>query len=175
MSNGELVYDDVKLSKDDLLGEEGMGLPMMMEVYNVNGVGTGALAVGLARAAYEMAVEYAKERQVWGRPITQYQSINSKLVDMKMQIEASRMMVRRVAWAGDNGIHDPEVHHAMAKIYATDMVKRVTAEALQVLGGSGYMKDYPAEKYVRDCMVMPIYDGTNEALRHFMGLDLYTQ
>ena len=173
MSNGELVFDDVALSKDDMLGEEGAGLPMMLQVYNVNGVGTGALAVGLARAAYDMAVEYAKERQIWGRPITQYQSVSNMLVDMKMQIEASRMLVRRVAWAGDNGIHDPDVHHAMAKIYPTDMVKKVTADALQILGGSGYMKDYPAEKYVRDCMVMPIYDGTNEVLRQFMALDMY--
>lgn len=175
MSNAELVFDDVVLSRDDLIGQEGMGLPTMLEVYNVNGVGTGALAVGLARAAYDMAVEFARERQIWGRSITQYQSVSNMLVDMKMQIEAARMLVRRVAWAGDKGIHDTEVHHAMAKIYATDMVKKVTADALQVLGGSGYMKDYPAEKYVRDCYVMPIYDGTNEVLRHFMAFDLYNQ
>ena len=174
MSNGELVFDDVTLGKDDMIGEEGAGLPMMLQVYNVNGVGTGALAVGLARAAYDMAVEYAKEREIWGRPITQYQSVANLLTDMKMAIEASKLLVRRVAWAGDNGIHDPDVHHAMAKIYATDMVKKVTADALQVLGGSGYMKDYPAEKYVRDCMVMPIYDGTNEVLRQFMAMDLYS-
>lgn len=174
MSNAELVFDDVVLSKDDMVGPEGTGLPIMIQVYNVNGVGTGALAVGLARAAYDMAVNYAKEREIWGRPITQYQSVSNLLVDMKMQIEASRLLVRRVAWAGDNGIHDPDVHHAMAKIYATDMVKKVTADALQVLGGSGYMKDFPAEKYVRDCMVMPIYDGTNEVLRQFMALDMYS-
>ncbi|MCC7411979.1 MAG: acyl-CoA dehydrogenase family protein [Gammaproteobacteria bacterium] len=174
MCNGELVFDGVVLSKDDMLGANGTGLPMMTQVYNVNGVGTGALAVGLARAAYDMAVDYAKEREIWGRPITQYQSVSNMLVDMKMQIEASRLLVWRVAWAGDNGIHDPDVHHAMAKIYATDMVKKVTTDALQILGGSGYMKDYPAEKYVRDCMVMPIYDGTNEVLRHFMALDMYS-
>jgi butyryl-CoA dehydrogenase len=96
------------------------------------------------------------------------------LVDMKMQIETARLLVRRVAWAGDNDIHDKEVHHAMAKVYATDMAKKVTADALQVLGGSGYMKDFPAEKYVRDSMVMPIYDGTNEVLRQFMAFDMYS-
>lgn len=175
MSNGELVFDDVQLSRDDMIGEEGSGIPIMLEVYNVNGVGTGALAVGLARAAYDMAVEYAKERQIWGRTINQYQSVSNMLVDMKMQIEAARLLVYRVAWAGDNGIHDADVHHAMSKIYATDMVKKVTADALQILGGYGYMKDYPAEKYVRDCMVMPIYDGTNEVLRHFMALDMYSE
>jgi alkylation response protein AidB-like acyl-CoA dehydrogenase len=174
MSNGELLFDDMVLSKDDMLGEEGMGLPQMLQVYNVNGVGTGAAAVGLARAAYDMAVNYAKEREIWGRSITQYQSVSNMLVDMKMQIETARLLVRRVAWAGDNGIHDTEVHHAMAKVYATDMAKKVTADALQVLGGSGYMKDFPAEKYVRDCMVMPIYDGTNEVLRQFMALDMYS-
>jgi len=174
MANGELVFDDVVLSRDDMLGEEGSGLPMMLQVYNVNGVGTGALAVGLARAAYDMAVEYARDRKIWGRSINQYQSVSNMLVDMKMQIETSRLLVRRVAWAGDNGIHDTEVHHAMAKIYPTDMVKKVTTDALQILGGSGYMKDYPAEKYVRDSMVMPIYDGTNEVLRQFMALDMYS-
>lgn len=174
MSNGELLFDDMVLSRGDMLGEEGTGLPRMIETYNVNGVGTGALAVGLARAAYDMAVDYAREREIWGRPITQYQSVSNKLVDMKMQIEASRLLVRRVAWAADQDIHDNEVHHAMAKIYPTDMVKQVTADALQILGGSGYMKDFPAEKYVRDCMVMPIYDGTNEVLRQFMALDMYS-
>jgi alkylation response protein AidB-like acyl-CoA dehydrogenase len=174
MSNGELLFDDMVLSKDDMLGEEGMGLPQMLQVYNVNGVGTGAAAVGLARAAYDMAVNYAKEREIWGRSITQYQSVSNMLVDMKMQIETARLLVRRVAWAGDHDIHDTEVHHAMAKVYATDMAKKVTADALQVLGGSGYMKDFPAEKYVRDCMVMPIYDGTNEVLRQFMALDMYS-
>lgn len=173
MANGELIFDDVALSRDDMLGAEGAGLPLLFQVYNVNGVGTGALAVGLARAAYDMAVNYARERLIWGRPITRYQSVSNMLVDMKMQIETARLLVRRVAWAGDNDMHDKEVHHAMAKVYATDMVKKVTADALQILGGSGYMKDFPAEKYVRDCFVMPIYDGTNEALRHFMAMDMY--
>ena len=91
-----------------------------------------------------------------------------------MQIETARLLVRRVAWAGDSGIHDTEVHHAMAKVYPTDMAKKVTTDALQILGGSGYMKDFPAEKYVRDCMVMPIYDGTNEVLRQFMAFDMYS-
>jgi alkylation response protein AidB-like acyl-CoA dehydrogenase len=174
MSNGELLFDDMVLSKDDMLGGEGMGLPQMLQVYNVNGVGTGAAAVGLARAAYDMAVNYAKEREIWGRSITQYQSVSNMLVDMKMQIETARLLVRRVAWAGDNDIHDKEVHHAMAKVYATDMAKKATADALQILGGSGYMKDFPAEKYVRDSMVMPIYDGTNEVLRQFMAFDMYS-
>lgn len=93
--------------------------------------------MGLARAAYEMALDYAKQRVIWGRPITQYQSISNMLVDMKTHIETARLLVRRLAWVHDRGIHDKDFHAGMAKVYPTDMVKKVTADALQILGGSG--------------------------------------
>lgn len=173
MSNGELIFEDVTLPENCRLGPEGAGLGILMQTYHVNGVMTGALALGLASAAYKMAVDYAKERIIWGRPITQYQSISSMLVDMKTQIETTRLLVQRVAWAGDNNIHDTDVHPAMVKVYASEMARKVTVDALQVLGGSGYMKDYPAEKYVRDSMVMPIYDGANQVLRHFMAMEMF--
>jgi butyryl-CoA dehydrogenase len=172
MSNGELIFEDVTVSEMDRLGAEGAGLDILMKVYHVNGVVTGALALGLASAAYAMALDYAKQRIIWGKPITQYQAISSMLVDMKTQIEVTRLLIQRVAWAGDNNIHDGEVLPGMVKVYASEMARKVTVDALQVLGGSGYMKDYPAEKYVRDSMVMPIYDGTNQVLRHFMALEM---
>lgn len=173
MSNGELIFDNVKLSKDDLLGPEGGGLPILAGTLGVNSLGAGALALGLARAAYDMAVDYARQRVIWGRPITQYQTIGNMLVDMKMHIETTRLLVQRVAWAVDNKTHGDAIHHSMVKVYASEMARKVTQDALQVLGGSGYMKDYPAEKYVRDAMVIPIYDGTNQVLRQFMAMDLY--
>ena len=173
MSNGELIFEDVILPENCRLGPEGAGLGILMQTYHVNGVMTGALALGLASAAYKMAVDYARERIIWGRPITQYQSISSMLVDMKMQIETTRLLVQRVAWAGDNHIHDTDVHPAMVKVYASEMVRKVTMDALQVLGGSGDMKDYPAEKDVRDSMVMPSYDGANQVLRHVMAMEMF--
>ncbi|CAB1368444.1 acyl-CoA dehydrogenase family protein [Denitratisoma oestradiolicum] len=173
MSNGELIFDNVRLSRDDMLGQEGNGVPILAGTLGVNSLGAGALALGLARTAYDMAVDYAKQRVIWGRPITQYQTIGNMLVDMKMHLETTRLLVQRVAWAVDNKIHGDTVHHSMVKVYASEMARKVTQDALQVLGGSGYMKDYPAEKYVRDAMVIPIYDGTNQVLRQFMAMDMY--
>jgi acyl-CoA dehydrogenase len=171
-SNGELVFDNMRLSKDDLLGEEGKGVEILLQTYHANGVGMGALGLGVARAAYEMALNYAKERQIWGQPIIKYQAVGNKLVDMKMAIETGRLLIQRIAWASDRGKHGDDVNPSMAKVYASEVARKVTVEAMQVLGGYGYMKDYPAEKLVRDSMVMPIYDGTNEVLRYFMSLEL---
>ncbi|MDJ0927424.1 MAG: acyl-CoA dehydrogenase family protein [Gammaproteobacteria bacterium] len=171
-SNGALVFDNVELSPDDLLGEEGKGVEILLQTYHANGVGMGSLALGIARAAYEMAVEYAKERNIWGQPIIRYQAIGNKLVDMKMAIETGRLLIQRIAWASDQGKHGDDVNPSMAKVYASEVARKVTVDAMQVLGGYGYMKDYPAEKLVRDAMVTPIYDGANEVLRYFMSLEL---
>ncbi len=171
-SNGGLIFDDMEVSDDDLLGEEGKGVEIMLSTYHANGVGMGSLALGIARAAYEMALAYAKERQTWGQPIIQYQAIGNKLVDMKMAIETGRLLVQRIAWASDQGKHGDDVNPSMAKVYASEVARKVTVDAMQVLGGYGYMKDYPAEKLVRDAMVTPIYDGANEVLRYFMSMEL---
>ena len=171
-SNGELVFNDMQLSDADLLGEEGKGVEILLQTYHANGVGMGALALGIARAAYDMALAYAKERHVWGKPIIQYQSVGNKLVDMKMAIETGRLLIQRIAWASDQGKHGDDVNPSMAKVYASEVARNATVEAMQILGGYGYMKDYPAEKLVRDAMVTPIYDGTNEVLRYFMSMEL---
>ncbi|MDR2187761.1 MAG: acyl-CoA dehydrogenase family protein [Azonexus sp.] len=173
MSNGELIFENMRLSEDDRLGPEGEGLQILMRCYHVNGVMTGALSLGLARAAYEMAVDYARERVIWGQPIINYQAVSHMLVDMKMQIEAARLLTQRIAWATQNGIHDKGIHPAMAKVFASEMARKVTVDALQILGGSGYMKGYPAEKYVRDSMVTTIYDGANQVLRNFMAMEMF--
>ena len=171
-SNGELVFNGMKLSEDDLLGEEGKGVEILLQTYHANGVGMGSLGLGVARAAYEMALDYAKERHVWGQPIIKYQAVGNKLVDMKMAIETARLLIQRIAWASDQNKHGDDVNPAMAKVYASEVARKVTVDAMQVLGGYGYMKDYPAEKLVRDSMVMPIYDGANEVLRYFMSMEL---
>lgn len=170
--NGEHVYEDMRLTKDNLLGEEGGGFETLNAIYDSNGMGLGSQAVGVARAAYELALEYAREREIWGQPIGKYQSVGNMLVDMKADIEMARLLVRRVAWQCNNDSSEGVVLPNMAKVYPADMARRVTINALQILGGAGYMKDYPAEKYVRDAMVFPIIGGANEVLKYFMSLKL---
>lgn len=168
--NGELIFDNVRLPKENMLGREGGGFETINAIYDTNGVGTGTMAVGVARAAYEHALQYAKEREIWGQPIGKYQAVGQMLVDMKADIEMARLMVRRIAWQASNrdtseGMLPPN----MAKVYPAEMARRVTVKAMQIFGGAGYMKDYPLEKYVRDAMVLPIISGANEVLKHFMA------
>ena len=170
--NGELIFEDMRLSKQDLLGEEGAGFETINAIYDTNGVGTGTMAVGVARAAYELALEYARERNIWGQPIKNYQAIGNMLVDMKADLEMARLMVRRIAWQGNHVSSEGHLPPNMAKVYPAEMARRVTVNAMQVLGGAGYMKDYPAEKYVRDAMVLPIISGANEVLKYFMSTRL---
>ncbi len=170
--NGELIFEDMRLPAENMLGAEGAGFEAIRRVYDTNGVGTGTMAVGVARAAYEVALQYAKEREIWGQPIGSYQAIGNLLVDMKAEIEMARLLVRRVAWQGGNTSSEGEVLPNMAKVYPAEMARRVTVNAMQVLGGAGYMKDYPVEKYVRDAMVLPIISGGNEVLKYFMSMRL---
>jgi alkylation response protein AidB-like acyl-CoA dehydrogenase len=170
--NGELIFEDMRLSKDNLLGEEGGGFDTINTIYAVNGVGSGAMSVGIARAAYDLALTYAKERVIWGQPIGKYQAIGNLLVDMKAELEMARLIVRRIAWQSENQCSEGALPPSMAKVYPAEMARRVTVNAMQILGGAGYMKDYPAEKYVRDAMVLPIIGGANEVLKYFMSLKL---
>lgn len=167
--NGEMVFDDMRLSKDHLLGEEGSGFETLNAIYDINGMGLGSQAVGVARAAYEMALDYAKERHIWGQSIGKYQAVGHMLVDMKADIEMSRLMVRKVAWQATNECSEGQIPPNFAKVYPAEMARRVTIQALQIMGGAGYMKDYAMEKYVRDAMVMPIIGGANEVLKTFMS------
>ena len=170
--NGEHLYDDMRLYKDNLLGEEGQGFATLNAIYDSNGMGLGSQAVGVARAAYEMALDYAKEREIWGQPIGKYQAVGAMLVDMKADIEMSRLLVRRVAWQCGNESSEGMLPPNLAKVYPAEMSRRVTINAMQIMGGAGYMKDYPIEKYVRDAMVMPIIGGANEVLKYFMSQKL---
>lgn len=170
--NGELIFEDMRLPRENLLGKEGAGFETINAIYDTNGVGTGTMAVGVARAAYELALDYAKEREIWGQPIGQYQAVGNMLVDMKADLEMARLMVRRVAWQSNNASSEGQLPPNMAKVYPAEMARRVTVNAMQILGGSGYMKDYPAEKYVRDAAGLSIISGANEVLKYFMSLKL---
>ena len=131
----------------------------------------GAGAVGLARAAYEEALEYSKNRIQFGKPIAQFQHNAFKLVDMSMAIEASRLMVFRSASMLDSKVKASK-ESAMAKIMATDAAMSITVDAIQLMGGYGYMKEYPLEKMMRDAKLFQIYEGTNEIQRHVISLDI---
>jgi alkylation response protein AidB-like acyl-CoA dehydrogenase len=165
MSNTELIMDNVQVSKENMLGEEGRGAVMVPDVLCITGPGTGAMAVGLARAAYETALEYAKQRITWKQPIINHQAVALMLADMKMKIEAARNLVYKACWYYDNHPYPDIPLASMAKVFGGDVAMEITSNAVQILGGYGYMKEYPVEKYMRDAKILQIYDGTNQILR----------
>jgi butyryl-CoA dehydrogenase len=132
-----------------------------MEALNMGRMVVAARSVGLAEVAYQAAKEYAKDRKQFGRPLTKFQLIQSKLAKMATEIAASRALVQRAAWIRDTG-GDPALPAAMAKLKATEVAVRVTSEAVQILGGYGYMREYPVERYFRDAKVLTIIEGTSE-------------
>lgn len=172
--NGAVFFNDVRLPIENMLGEENKAFQLVDETFRGLSITTGATAVGLARAAYETALEYSNEREIWGQPIRQYELIADKLVEMRIKIEAARALVWKICWA----IEHPESSEglyklaAIAKVFPSRLVKEITTDAMQILGGYGYMKDFPIEKYVRDAMVMPIFDTTNEVLKTFLVEEL---
>ena len=170
----EILFNDVHIPEEYRIGEEGDGFRILLECYEGNGVGVGSSAVGLSRAAYDAALQYAQERIIWGRAISTYESVSSKLVDMRMKIEAARALIWKLAWAADNPDKSRGLSKmgAMSKVFPSSFVREVTMSAMEIFGGYGYMKDYPIEKYVRDAMLFPIYDGTNDLLKLFIGQTL---
>jgi len=170
----EILFEEVEVPMENRIGVEGAGFQVLMECYEGNGIGIGSSAIGLARAAYDAALEYAKERVVWNEPIIQKESVAAKLVDMRMSIEASRALVWKVAWAAQNGEEQQELKNlsAMAKVQPSAMVRDVAIKAMEVFGGIGYMRGSVAEKYARDAMLYPIYDGTNDLLKRFIAQQL---
>lgn len=160
-----VTFDEVRVPAENLLGKEGGGFRVAMETFDISRPMIASLAVGLARAAYEAAVVYARERVQFGKPIIQQQAIQFMLADMAMEIEAARSLVYRAAGMIGKGEKSLSAFSAMAKAYAGDMAMRVTIDALQVLGGYGFCREYPLEKYMRDAKIMQIYEGTNQIQR----------
>ncbi len=170
---GELVFDGAYVPDGDVLGGAGNGLRVLMSGLNSERVVMAAQAVGLARAAFEASVRYAQERHQFGRPIGEFQLVRAKLADMYSRIQAVRALTYEAAAAGDVGdVGDLRRVASAAKILAADMVMDVTTDAVQILGGYGYTKEYPVERYMRDAKLFQIGGGTVEILRDLLGRDL---
>ena len=159
-----IVFEDCFIEDKQRLGEEGEGFLQAMQVLDGGRISIAALSVGIAQGAYECAVKYAKERVQFGKPIAEFQGIQFKLADMATQIDAARMLTQRAAWLKDNGKKVTK-ESAMAKLYASEVAVRVSEEAVQIHGGYGYTKDYPAEKFWRDSKLCTIGEGTSEIQR----------
>jgi len=171
-STSELIFTDCKIPKENLLTKEGMGFIVTMKTFDMSRPGVAAQAVGIAQGALDVAVKYAKERQQFGKSISSFQGIQWMLADMATEVEAARALVYSCAREIDAGVKDVGKDSAMAKMYASDVAMKVTTEAVQILGGYGYMKDYPAEKYMRDAKITQIYEGTNQIQRNIIALQL---
>jgi alkylation response protein AidB-like acyl-CoA dehydrogenase len=162
-STADLVIDAV-VPEDRLLGELHHGFRVAMSTLDGGRIGIAAQAVGIARAAYEVALAYAKQRTAFGRKISQFQAIQHKLANMSMEIDAARLLTLQAAWLKDRGLPVTEAG-AKAKLFASEMARRQTAEAIQILGGYGYTKEFPVERYYRDAKITEIYEGTSEIQR----------
>jgi alkylation response protein AidB-like acyl-CoA dehydrogenase len=168
----ELIFNEAKVPKENLLGKKGMGFIITMKTFDQTRPGVGAQAVGLAQGAFDEALEYTKHRRQFGKTISQFQAIQFMLADMATQIEAARALVYATARLVDAGTREISKESAMAKLFASDMAMRVTTDAVQLLGGYGYMKEYPVEKFMRDAKITQIYEGTNQIQRQVIGLEL---
>jgi alkylation response protein AidB-like acyl-CoA dehydrogenase len=160
----DIAVEDAYVERDRLLHEEGRGFRVAMQTLDGGRIGIAAQAVGIAQAAYEVALAYARERRTFGKAIGEHQAIQAKLANMSMEIDAARLLVHRAAWLKDRGEPVTEAG-AKAKLFASEMARRQTAEAIQVLGGYGYTKEFPVERYYRDAKITEIYEGTSEIQR----------
>ncbi len=162
---GELLFEDCRVPVANRLGQEGQGFKIALSSLDGGRINIGAAATGLASAALDVAARYAQERQQFGRAIGAYQGVQFMLADMAMKVEASRLMVYQAGARAD--ANDPALTYyaAMAKCFATDAAMQVTTDAVQVLGGAGYVRDWPVERYMRDAKVTQIFEGTNQIQR----------
>jgi alkylation response protein AidB-like acyl-CoA dehydrogenase len=166
-TTGELAFEDCRIPADNLLGDEGDGFKIAMRILDRSRPGVAAQALGIAQGATDYALEYAKTRETMGRPIAQHQLIQAKLADMETECEAARGLLYRFGQMADDGVEGPELTKAsaMAKLKCGDVAMAVTTEAVQILGGYGYIKEYPVERFMRDAKITQIYEGTQEIQR----------
>ncbi len=160
----DVLFDGVFVPEENRLGEEGRGLRVAFGTLDTGRIGIAAQAVGIAEAAFRYATHYAARRTTFGKPIAEHQAVAFKLADMQTKIRAARLLVHEAAWMKDRGERHTEAG-ARAKLYASQVANEVAYEAIQVLGGRGYMKDHPVERYYRDARVTEIYEGTSEIQR----------
>ncbi len=168
-STRELVFDNCRVPKDNLIGKDGAGVLVAMKTLDNSRTGVGAQGVGVAQGAFEEAVKFARQRIQFGHPVITFQAVQHMLADMATSIEAARALVYSVARFIDSGAKDVSKESAISKLFATDVAMKVTTDAVQIMGGSGYMKEYPVEKMMRDAKILQIYEGTNQIQRNVIG------
>ena len=168
----ELIFTDCEVPEENLLGHEGDGFKIAMMTLDRTRPGIGAQALGIAQGALDLAVSYSKQRIQFNRPIAENQGIQFMLADMATKVEAARLLVYNVAELIDSGEKEFSKYSAMAKMFASDIAMEVTNDAIQVLGGYGYMKEYPAERMMRDAKITQIYEGTNQIQRVVIAREL---
>jgi alkylation response protein AidB-like acyl-CoA dehydrogenase len=161
----EVLFDNCRVPADALLGEEGKGFAGAMQVLDAGRIGIAALSVGLAQGAYEAALRYAQDRKAFGRTISTFQAIQWKLADHATRIEAARLLTYRAAYLKDTGATRTAMASSMAKLYASEIAVRAADDCVQIHGGYGFVKDYPAEKFFRDVKLTTIGEGTSEIQR----------
>jgi alkylation response protein AidB-like acyl-CoA dehydrogenase len=176
-TTGELVFDGCRVPAANLLGAEGEGFRIAMRILDRSRPGVAAQGRGIAQGATDFALEYAKTRETMGKPIAQHQLIAAKLADMETKCEAARGLLYRFGRMVDEGASDEELTKAsaMAKLYCTDVAMEVTTEAVQVLGGYGYIKEYPVERMMRDAKITQLYEGTNEIQRLVIAREMLAE
>jgi alkylation response protein AidB-like acyl-CoA dehydrogenase len=159
-----IMFNDVKVPKTNRLGEDGFGFKFAMKVLEGGRIGIAAQALGIASGAYELALNYSKQRKAFGKEIMHHQAIQFKLADMATEIEAARLLVYKAAWEKDNGL-DYALTSSMAKLFASEVAQKATTEAVQIHGGYGYVKEFHVERLMRDAKITQIYEGTSEVQR----------
>ncbi len=171
-STTELIFNNCRIPKENIISKEGMGFIVAMKTLDSSRTGVGAQGVGVAQGAIDEAIQFAKQRIQFGQPVASFQAVQHMLADMQTQTEAARSLVYSAARYIDSGAKDVSRASAMAKLFATDVAMKVTTDAVQIMGGSGYMKEYPVEKMMRDAKILQIYEGTNQIQRNVIALDM---
>ncbi len=168
-ATSEVIFEDCKVPVENRLGEEGQGFIVAMKTLDKSRPGVAAQALGIAQGAFDLAVEYARQREQFGQSIISFQAIQFMLADMATEIEAARALIYATSKMIDAGVKNIAKESAMCKVLASDVAMRVTTDAVQIFGGYGYMKDYPIEKFMRDAKITQIYEGTNQIQRLVIG------
>ena len=168
----ELIFEDCEVPKENLLGKEGLGFILAMRTLDQSRPGIGAQGVGLSQGAIDEAATYARQRIQFGKPIFANQAIQHMLANMATKTEAARALIYAACRTLDSGAKDVSKISAMSKLFATDTAMEVTTDAVQILGGYGYMREYPVEKMMRDAKILQIYEGTNQIQRNVIGAAL---
>ncbi|GAI37674.1 unnamed protein product, partial [marine sediment metagenome] len=171
-ANCELIFEDSKIPKENLLGKEGDGFKIAMNTIDVSRIDIAAQAVGIAQGALDEAVKYSKERKAFGQPLHKFQMIQSMFAEMATQIQAARLLTYYAGSCKDTGMARFSKESAMAKYYASDVAVSVTRKAVQIHGGYGYTKDYPVERMYRDAKILELYEGTSEIQKIVIAREL---